>query len=197
MNENICCKECGLVMQDDSSAHKIYCPRCNAKVRKTSLPIAYDLGLSIAAMILFLPAMIFPVISFKIAGIDQVNYMFSSFSYFVKDGYPELGVLVIFITIVVPFLQIFFSLLIFIGLYENRKPKFMKFYFWVLNRIRSWVMLEVYLIAILVSCVKLTQKSEIIYETGLVFLVALAVFSFLLKKSFSPKKIWRAYDDAY
>ena len=197
MNETLCCHSCGLMLQDDPTANQLNCPRCDTCVRNKESSIENDLGLALAALIVFFPAMMLPIISFKLGGAVQHNTMFSAFEYFYIDGYPELGALVFFTSIFAPFVQIVISVLMFSSLYEKRRPRFMKFYFKTLHILKHWVMLDVYIIAILVSIVKLTGTSEVVYGSGLIMFVLLACFSFLLSRSFSPKKIWKAYYAAH
>jgi len=197
MNETLCCHSCGLMMQDDPNANRLYCPRCDTCVRKKIGFIENDLGFSIAALILFFPTMMLPIISFKLGGSVQHNNMLSALEYFYLDGYPELSVLVFFTSIFAPFVQIVISILMFTSLYEKRRPRFMKFYFKTLHILKHWAMLDVYGIAILVSIVKLKDTSEVIYGSGLLMFVFLTYFSFLLSRSFSPKKIWKAYYAAH
>lgn len=196
MNEILCCQSCGLMMQDDVNAHRIKCPRCYTSVRKKSFPIEHDLGLSIAGLIVFFPAMTLPIISFKLGESVQHDTMLSALSYFYEDGYPLLSLLVFFTSVLAPFLQIIISLFMLTPLYEKRKPRFMKTYFKVLYHLQEWIMLDVYVIAILVSVIKLTATSDVLYGSGLIMFVLLSSFSFLLSRSFSPQKIWRAYHNA-
>lgn len=197
MNELLCCSACGFIMQDDEHAYQIKCPRCSASVRKQAYAIEYSLSLSIAALIMFIPAMFSPILIFKIAGIEKVNTMFSALKAFYEGGYPELGLLVLLITIVAPITQIIVSILMFYPLSRNKKPKYMKVYYKILYMIRQWMMLDVYIIAILVSIVKLTATAELVLGSGIVMFVSLAVFNFLLSNSFSPNQIWKVYHDAH
>jgi len=197
LNETLCCSACGLLMQDQAEAHQINCPRCESSVRKRMLSINYNLAMAIAAFIIFFPAMSLPILTFKIGNSEQTSTMFSSLYYFYEGGYPELSVLVMLTSIIAPFMQILISILMFYPLSKNEKPKYMKFYFKALFEIRQWVMLDVYAIAILVSIVKLSSISELVYEDGLVMFSALMVFSFLLTNSFAPKHIWRVYHNAH
>jgi len=184
------------MMQDNNTAHRIDCPRCDTCVRKKTFSIEHDLGLAIAGLIVFFPAMTLPIISFKLGESIQDDTMLSALGYFYTDGYPILSVLVFFTSVLAPFLQIVISLFLFAPLYEKRKPRFMKFYFKILHYLQEWIMLDVYVIAILVSIIKLTATSEVLYGSGLVLFVLLSSFSFLLSRSFSPEKIWKAYHNA-
>ncbi len=191
------CSACGLLMRDDMDAYQINCPRCESDVRKNAYSLKYRLGLAIASLIMFVPAMSLPILTFKFGDSEQVDTMFSSLYYFYQDGYPELSVVVFFTSIFGPFTQIIISILMLYPLSRNKKPRYMKLYYKVLFEIRHWVMLDVYVIAILVSIVKLSATSETLTGPGLVMFVFLMIFSFLLAYTFSPKQIWRAYHDAH
>ena len=184
-------------MQDEAMAYQIKCPRCNASVRKQAYSLDYSLGLAIAALIMFIPAMTLPIMTFKIGSFEQVNTMLSALNAFYEGGYPELSLLVLLITIVAPLTQVVLSILIFYPLSRNQKPKYMKPYYKILYIVRYWMMLDVYIIAILVATVKLTATSDLLFGTGLMMFVSLSIFCFMLSNTFSPTQIWKAYHDAH
>lgn len=192
----LCCSDCGLVMQDDPSAKEIHCPRCDNCIRKKSCPIAFSLGLAIAALIMFVPAMSLPILTFELGNDAQESTLFSALYYFFYDGYPELSVLVFLTTILAPLVQILVSILLYFPLSKNQKPKLMKAYFKILYHARHWAMLDIYIIAVLVAYIKLSTISALLYGAGIVMFVLLMLFSFLLRYCFSASTLWRAYHDA-
>ncbi len=197
MNEVICCSACGLLMEDDISARQIFCPRCQSSVRKLPRNIDSDLGLAIAALIVFFPAMTLPIMTFQLGESGQTDTMLSALYYFYQDGYPALSVLVFFTSIFAPFVQIVISILMFSSLVRNKKPKWMKFYFKTLVKMRHWAMLDVYVIAILVSTVKLSATAEVIFGPGMIMFVTLLIFTFMLSSSFNSRQIWKAFHNAH
>jgi paraquat-inducible protein A len=197
MNEIVACSACGLLMEDDAAASQIICPRCTKSVRKRPHSIEADLGLAIGALILFFPSMSLPIMTFELGNEGSVDTMLSALYYFYLDGYPALSVLVFFTSIFAPFLQIIVSILLFTPLLNSKKPRYMKIYFKVLSTLRHWVMLDVYLIAILVSTVKLRADADVIFGPGLLLFVFLMIFSFLLSSRFDRKQIWKVYHHAH
>lgn len=196
MNEVLCCSVCGLLVEDDAYANQIVCPRCERSVRKRPHNIEVDLGLAIGGMILFFPAMLLPIMTFQLGNESSVDTMLSALYYFYLDGYPELGVLVFFTSIFTPFIQIVVSIMLFTPLINYKKPRYMNIYFKTLSAIRHWVMLDVYIIAILVSTVKLRKDADVIFGPGLIVFVFLMIFSFLLSSRFDRKQIWKVYHHA-
>ncbi len=197
MNETLCCSACGLLMQDVQDARQVNCPRCDTSVRTHTYSLAYSLALSIAALIVFLPAVTFPIFTFKLGGMEQENTLLSALYYFYNEGYTELSLLVLFTTVIAPFMHMVISLLMYYDLNRGHKPRYMKAYYRLLYGLRHWVMLDVYVIAMLVAIVKLSDTAELIYETGFVLFITMTIFSFLLCNSFEPKHIWRSYHDAH
>ncbi len=193
MKEVMCCSACGLIVQDSDKTSKLKCPRCETNLKIEFNSIEYDLALSITALILFYPAMTYPILSFQLGGNIQDSNMFSSIITFYDEGYVLLSLLVLFTVVLAPLVQICISILLFGALHGNRKPAFMRFYFKTLQVLRHWVMLDVYIIAIIVSIVKLSDTSEVIYGKGLILFTALSICSFFLNICFSPHKTWKAY----
>jgi paraquat-inducible protein A len=184
-------------MQDDPSAKEIHCPRCDNRIRKKSCSVAFSLGLAIAALIMFIPAMSLPILTFELGNDAQQSTMLSALYYFFYDGYPELSALVFLTTVLAPFVQIIVSILLYFPLSRNIKPKQMKTYFKILHHTRHWVMLDIYVIALLVAYIKLSTISELLYGAGIVMFVFLMFFSFLLRYCFSATTLWKAYHDAH
>ena len=197
MNEIVACSACGLLMEDDVSASQIICPRCTKSVRKRPHSIEGDLGLAIGALILFFPSMSLPIMTFELGNEGSVDMMLSALYYFYLDGYPALSVLVFFTSIFAPFIQIIASILLFSPLLKHRKPRYMKVYFKILSKLRHWVMLDVYLIAILVSTIKLRADADVVFGPGLLLFVFLMIFSFLLSSRFDRKQVWKVYHHAH
>jgi len=194
--KTLCCSSCGLMMQNSVQEHGLKCPRCNTIVCMKHKNIGYDLSLAIAAFILFFPAMYLPILSFKLGSTVQVGNMFFALKYFYDGGYGLLSIIVFITTIFAPLVYIVVSILIFAPLYENQRPKYMKTYYKILYELREWVMLDIYIIAVLVSIIKLEATADVIYGSGIFILALLSALTFLMVNSFTPKQIWKYYHNA-
>ncbi len=197
MNEIVSCSACGLLMEDDATADWINCPRCKNLVRKQAYSLEGNLGLAIAAMMMYFPAMLLPIMSFQLGNSSQTDTMYSALYYFYLEGYPLLSILVFLTSMFSPFVQILVSILMYSSLVRQKKPKKMKLYINILVKVRHWVMLDVYVIAILVSTIKLSATAEVIFGPGMVMFVFLMIFSFLLSSRFNKKQIWKVYHHAH
>ena len=193
----LCCSACGLMMENNIGEHDIKCPRCLTTVCKKHNRISYDLSLAIASLIVYFPAMYLPILSFKLGSQVQEGNMFFALRYFFNGGYEILSVIVLFTTILAPLIYITMSVLMYGALYEKRRPKFMKLYYKTLFDLREWVMLDIYIISVLVSIVKLEATADVIYGPGIGILAVLAALTFLSVNAFTPKQVWRAYHNAH
>jgi len=194
--KTLCCQSCGLMMQNETDEHGIKCPRCFTNVCKKHKKVSYDLSLSIGALLLFFPAMTLPILSFKLGMQTQEGNMFFALKYFYNGGYEFLSVVVFFTTILAPLIYIVVSVLMYASLHERRRPRFMKLYYKILFDLREWVMLDIYIVSVLVSIVKLQSTSEVIYGSGIFVLTVLASLTFLMVNAFTPKQVWKAYHNA-
>ena len=195
--KTLSCQSCGLMMQNEKDAYGIKCPRCFATVCTKHKKISYDLMLSIAALFLFFPAMTLPILSFQLGLDTQVGNMFFALKYFYNGGYEFLSVVVFFTTIFAPLVYIVVSVLMYAPLFERRRPRFMKFYYKILFELREWVMLDIYIISVLVSIVKLEATADVIYGSGIIALALLASLTFLMVNAFTPKQVWKSYYNAH
>lgn len=184
-------------MENNIGEHDIKCPRCLTTVCKKHNRISYDLSLAIASLIVYFPAMYLPILSFKLGSQVQEGNMFFALRYFFNGGYEILSVIVLFTTILAPLIYITMSVLMYGALYEKRRPKFMKLYYKTLFDLREWVMLDIYIISVLVSIVKLEATADVIYGPGIGILAVLAALTFLSVNAFTPKQVWRAYHNAH
>jgi|GEM_PF-4783827 len=193
----LCCSGCGLMIENEIHERDIKCPRCLTIVCKKHNKISYDLSLAIASLLLFFPAMYLPVLSFQLGSSIQEGNMFFALKYFYTGGYQPLSAVVFFTTIFAPLIYIVISILMYAPLHEKRRPKYMNIYYKILFELREWVMIDIYIISVLVSIVKLEATSEVIYGPGLLMLTFLAATTFLSVNAFTPKQVWRAYHNAH
>ncbi len=195
MQKLLGCSECGLIVKN-SDSDWLHCPRCKNTIKRACIGLSFPLGLAIASFILFFPAMFLPILTFELGSSAQVNTMFESLFYFYKDGYIELSIIVFITAIFAPFMQIVLSILVLFPLVRGKKPRYMHIMYKLLFRMRRWVMLDVYIVAILVSIIKLNKDTQLIYGEGIVMFTCLMISSLFLTNYFSPLEIWRAYHNA-
>jgi paraquat-inducible protein A len=88
-------------------------------------------------------------------------------------------------------LSIALSLLISGHLYFNRPNRYLSQWLRTLQHIEEWAMLEVYLLGIIVACVKLSSMAELKFGLGLVAFILLLLVSVTLASNFDSTLFWQ------
>ena len=113
-------------------------------------------------MVLFVVANSFPFLAFKLQGQETQTTLISGVIDLYHQGKWEIAILVLLTTIVIPLIQLLIQLYVFLPLKFNRIPWNMATVFRLAQNLSPWSMMEVFLIGIIVSVVKLVGMAQII-----------------------------------
>ena len=165
MNGLIACHGCDLLvdvskLEDDTRA---YCPRCgHFLTRYQSDGMSRVLAYTVAAIVLLIVASTFPFLSFKQAGLESVMTLYEAPRSLARYGMPALGVIVAVFIIIVPsiilVLMTMLSLPLLLGWNAPWLHAAARFSF----SLQNWSMAEVFIIAVLVSLVKIMSLATVI-----------------------------------
>ena len=161
----ILCHDCDLLnrVAEVPSGASARCPRCGGLLdRRVPNSIDRTLALALAGLILFLVANSFPFLAMKMQGQVTDTTLASGVHALYAADERFVGSLVLFTTIVAPLLQLLLLLSVLAPLRLGRRVPGMILMFRLLRRIESWSMMEVFLIGILVSLVKLADMAQIV-----------------------------------
>ncbi len=161
----ILCHDCDLLnrVAEVPSGASARCPRCGGLLdRRVPNSIDRTLALALAGLILFLVANSFPFLAMKMQGQVTDTTLASGVHALYAADERFVGSLVLFTTIVAPLLQLLLLLSVLAPLRFGRRVPGMILMFRLLRRIESWSMMEVFLIGILVSLVKLADMAQIV-----------------------------------
>ncbi len=170
---------------------KASCPRCKKvleqPIKKT---VEKTLALTLGALILFFPAIFYPLLTLNLLGLSQNQSIFQSIFSVFNDGY-YLVALIIFITcILVPLFKISILFYVSLGLLKNWKLPWMHFWFRIYHAIDEWGMLEIYMLAVLVSIVKLESIAHLQFDIGLVIFSVYLLLSLLSSTFLDEEYFW-------
>jgi len=163
--ELILCHDCDLLnrVAEVPSGGSARCPRCGGLLdRRVPNSIDRTLALVLAGLVLFLVANAFPFLAMKMQGQVTHTTLASGVRALYAHDERFVGSLVLFTTIVAPLLQLLLLLSILSPLKFGQRVPGMIPMFRLLKRIESWSMMEVFLIGILVSLVKLADMAQIV-----------------------------------
>jgi len=167
------------------------CPRCNREIWRHRVDsLTRTLALSFAALVLYLIANTTPMLSLHAVGRSASTTVFGGARQLWEDGQEIVAVLVLFAAVVAPALQIAFVLLVALGARRPRPPA------WVATLLRhhptarTWSMIEVMLLGVLVALIKIAELATVIPGIALFSLGALVFVFAGMQASFDPREVW-------
>jgi paraquat-inducible protein A len=148
------------------------------------------MALALAALILFIPANTLPILSMNEFGFQNESTIWAGVVALWSSGTPGIAILVLLCSIVIPFAKIiglFFVCLSWKKLSPNQNSTFLRF----IEIIGRWSMLDVFLVAILVSIVKLGSFASVKPESGLIAFAGVVVLTMISSATFDSQLLWR------
>ena len=187
------CDACGLVLNSAGRQHAVYCPRCEAPLhwRKPN-SLARSWALLIAACILYLPANLLPIMrTVKLLEAEDSTIL-SGVVLLWKNGSWDLAVIVFTASIVVPLVKIACLALLLITTQrgttwcQRERTRLYR----MLEIIGHWSMLDVFVVALLMTLVHFGKFAQVEAGPGVVAFGAVVVLTMLASMSFDPRLIW-------
>jgi len=193
MESLIACHECDLIHRVHPLAEGTVarCSRCGAVLyRHKRNSLDRTLAMTIAGLILFVLANSFPFLSMKIQAQVQESTLFTGIKELYAQGMWQVALLVLLTTILVPLIQLLSLLYVLLPIKFNRKPWKLALVFRFVQRLQPWSMMEVFMLGILVSIVKLAGMASMVPGISLfAFLVLIFVLA-ASAASLDPHLIW-------
>ncbi|ELR67007.1 Paraquat-inducible protein A [Photobacterium marinum] len=167
----IACEECGLVTELPplGDGQKASCPRCGHTLAKhISLPLKRPLSYGIACLIMLVLSISFPFMSFSVQGIRQEITLLNAAEMLNTFENSLLAVLLLLTVVILPALYISLVLYLY-WLARQRQRAGMpegeslhnKRLFRTMCRMEPWLMVDVFLIGVLVSLIKIASMADI------------------------------------
>lgn len=168
------------------------CPRCGSVLYR-SIPDSLDrtLALALGGLFLFLAANAFPFLALKMQGNVTHTTLSTGVRSLFEQGSPVVASLVLFTTIVAPFLQIGSLIFVLGPLRLGMRLPGQARVFRLLRRVQPWSMMEVFILGILVSLVKLIGMAQIVPGIALWSFVLLIPVLAAASSSLDAEWVWR------
>ncbi|ACH39011.1 membrane protein PqiA [Citrifermentans bemidjiense Bem] len=194
----IACRECDLLQRDIplNPGCTASCRRCGAVLyRNATDSINRTLAYTLAAGMLFLVANFFPIFSIEVSGDRSAITLFGAVHALWEQGVRTISAMVFITAILVPCLELFSLTALLLPLKLGFVPPSYTLFMRTLQFIEPWGMVEVFMLGVLVSLVKLTNNFRVIpgfalYSFGLLTLLIAAAAA-----SFSARDIWNRLDE--
>jgi paraquat-inducible protein A len=194
MDSLIACHECDLLQQNRALpiGGTARCARCGAVLyRRKRNSLDRVLALTIAGLILFAVANVYPFLTFRLeAQIQETNLITGIIELYHQGMWIVAGV-VLLTSIVMPLLELTGTLYVLLPLKFNRRPWRMPVFFRAIRRFKPWGMMEVFMVGILVAFVKLSKMASIIPGMALYAFMVLIFVLAASAASLDPHIVWQ------
>jgi paraquat-inducible protein A len=189
----VACPHCDLVQRipEVPDGASVLCPRCDKELWRHRVDsFNRTLALTLAALALYIIANAVPMLGLNAVGREAFTTVIGGAQQLWHDGQQLVSVLVLFAAVISPALQIGFLLLILIGCRRERPPFWVGLFLRNLNFTRTWSMIEVMLLGVLVALTKIADYAHVILGTALFALFALVVLLAAIQSCFDPREVW-------
>lgn len=193
------CHECDLLHRIDAHPEggTSTCSRCGAVLASHKHDsLDRSLALTITGLILFAMANAYPLLAIKSGSLYKATTLMGSVEVLYTAGMWEIGLLVFLTAILFPFLDLVSRLYILIPLKMNRRPRKLSFIMLLNQSINPWGMMDVFMLGILVSVVKLVKMMKVIPGVSLFAFVILIFVLAGIAATFDPHLAWEKEEEA-
>ena len=189
----IACHECDLLQRE---VHLplggiVRCGRCGAELYR-SHPDSFDrsLALTAGAIVLFILANSFPIVGLKLQGQVIQTTLFHTVQTLWDGNMKSVGILVFATTMLMPALELFALTYLLVPLRLGRAPPYFAIVFRTMQTVRPWGMVEVFMLGVLVSLVKLAHLAGIVPGIALWAFAALMFVMAAIAAVLDPRDLW-------
>ena len=193
----ITCHDCGLLQQishmpEDGAAK---CCRCDATLRKRrrvkpEKSIEHTLALVVTALVLLVISNAFPIVQVNAEGHQMAATLFGCVKYLFTNDMKLLSGLVFVTSIGAPLIQLTGLLYILLPVNFKQIPPFAPQIYHLVRIITSWSMLEVLMLGILVSVVKLSALATVVPSIALWTFGLLMIFIAAILNDLDTEMLW-------
>ena len=193
----IACHECDLLLREIQllPGGIACCSCCGAPLYRNS-PGSLDrtLALVLGASVLFIIANVYPILGIEIQGSRNATNLYGAVHALWDQDMRSISLLVFITTILVPAIELSMMIYLLLPLRNRRIPAGIPLIMRILQSIKPWGMVEVFMLGVLVSLVKLTDSSSIIPGVALWSFGGLTLMLAAVAASFNPRDVWSKFE---
>ncbi len=188
----VSCKNCHQVYEKENYDEFI-CTRCNHKVRrriKNSLQVS--LALTICASLLYIPAMLYPMMEITNLGVSSSSTIMQGVISFLEHKNYFIAIVIFIASVVIPLIKlvgllfIFTSLSLDLNIKNNTKLKIFNF----VEFIGKWSMIDIYVVALLAAIVNVGDIFKIKGDIAVTSFTLVVIFTMIAAQRFDTRIIW-------
>ena len=189
----IACRECDYLQREVTPPlhGTAQCVRCGAELfRNKPASLDHTLAFLLAAAVFFVIANSFPLLSLDAQGVRTTTTLFGASHALFVHGDAALAVLVFMTTVLFPGVEIASMLYLLVNVRSGHLPPLIAPVFRLVEAIKPWGMISVFMLGTLVSLVKLQSIATLIPGLALYSLGAMILMLTASEASFEPRQLW-------
>ncbi|TSD84010.1 paraquat-inducible protein A [Mycobacterium sp. KBS0706] len=190
----VLCHGCGLVSNLPAVGHG-ECPRCGAVLhRRRPESLTRTWALVVTAIILYIPANLFPVMTVISLGSGAPDTIMSGVIELADAGMWPLAALVFFASITVPVLKLAGLIYLLVSTQRGKTGQLRNrtVIYRIVEAVGRWSMIDIFMISILVALVQLGELATIEPGVGAVCFAAVVIITMIAAMGFDPRLMWDA-----
>jgi paraquat-inducible protein A len=189
----IACPDCDLMQRlpELAPGESARCPRCgNVLSSKKPDSLNRTLALTMAAAVAFVVANAVPMLGLEAAGREASTTVLGGVRVMWAEGQPAVSAIMLFAAVIAPALDIALMLTILLAVRRPPAPWWVGALLRYSRIIRPWRMVEVMLLGILVSLIKIAELATVITGIAMWAVAGLIVLLAAMSSSFDPDEVW-------
>ncbi|MFP3565245.1 paraquat-inducible protein A [Paraburkholderia sp. SIMBA_030] len=193
----IACHECDTLFRKPPLVGRMVarCPRCGATLyRGVSRKLDSITAMTLAALFTFLIAQGFPIVELETNGITSQTSLFGALVALWSEDMQIVAIMVFCSTILFPLTELVALLYVLIPLRAGRVPPAFHRVLRAIQFVRPWGMIEVFMLGVLITIVKMVSLARVIPEAALFAFGALTLM-FAVVVTFDPRILWDLADE--
>ncbi|MFM0671106.1 paraquat-inducible protein A [Paraburkholderia sediminicola] len=195
----IACHECDVLFRKPPRLGGLVarCTRCGAGLKGThrvGLPLEGICALTIAALITFCIAQAFPVIALETNGIASQTTLLGAVQALWAGHMRLVAIMVLGSSVLFPLIELLAFLYVLVAVRMGRRPPHFNQMLRLIQFVRPWGMIEVFMLGVLITIVKMVSIAQVIPGTGLFAFGALTVMLAVIA-AFDPGMLWEVCDE--
>lgn len=188
------CPDCDLLVSltEAPAGYAVQCPRCGSTLhQKTASSVAKTLALSATGLILYPPAISLPLMTFQSLGFSDSANILESVLNFYRNDYYFVSLMVLLSAVVLPLVLLSGIFFISLQLYRRRPSPLLARIFRLYQHVEEWAMVEVYLLGIMVTVIKMSDSTTIAFRSGVVCFTLLVLITMAISTVIDRDLFWQ------
>lgn len=187
------CNDCGLVNRWPVKFARVRCARCNAPLtRRIPRSVSRSWALLVAAVMLYLPANLLPIMHVTSLGLVRSDTILSGAEFLLISGMWPLALVVFVASVLVPIMKmvIIAYLLISVQLRSPARPMDRTRLYRFTEFVGRWSMVDIFVVAVLVALLQMGAVADVRAGPGALYFASVVILTMLATFTFDPRLIW-------